>query len=421
MKPATWGWRLLVGAAFVGYARSSGLYSVTYTCYRGSTENCTASLYQYTDNYCLLHNCDINSSDGGGWDHLFDFANGIAASVQTGMLAADQAGAKWWLVAGSAAAAAAAGEEGSTLYYYNGSGVEATSLTNVVSTLQYVQQADEFLATWQVELSAPSHRSATGSSSDSSGLEFGAMDPYLGKQSTMVNVTRTNAIPYASFGVSALDPATTAMIFVVAVPTSASALLSAAVNNENEEFNPQRAAAAAGGARSGSGGGGDDSDNAFVYSMVRIAPTGSGISVEYGKPAAATTAVQSVVVVPGLFNPTPLALTMSPATRQSVPGFRYTYSLVPWNVTAGMAANGAKVCGTWTSATYNSFHATAAGGGAVFAAAAPASEGRGGAGAGAVKSAAPSVVVRVDLMTGQVTQLSMAGSVGSVRDLVYIQ
>lgn len=357
-----------MGAAFVGYARSSGLYSVTYTCYRGSTENCTASLYQSDIN--------INSSDGGGWDHLFDFANGIAASVQTGMLAADQAGAKWWLVAGSTAAAAAAGEQGSTLYYYNGSGVEATSLTNVVSTLQYVQQADEFLATWQVEPSAPSHHSATGSSSDSSGLEFGAMDPYLGKQSTMVNVTRTNAIPYASFGVSALDPATTAMIFVVAVPTSALALLSAAVNNENEEFNPQRAA---GGARSGSGGGGDDSDNAFVYSMVRIAPTGSGISVEYGNPAAATTAVQSVVVVPGLFNPTPLALTMSPATRQSVPGFRYTYSLVPWNVTAGMAANGAKVCGTWTSATYNSFHATAAGGGAVFAAAAPASEGRGGA------------------------------------------
>ena len=172
-------------------------------------------------------------------------------------------------------------------------------------------------------------------------------------------------------------------------------------------------------------------DGRMVYALASVAPTGDGIRIEYGK-ATATAAVQSVVIVPGLLNPTPLALIMEPAAPQSDPHAVYAYSLVPWNLTAGVAADGAKVAGAWTSTIYNSFHATTAGGGAVYAAGVQAksgaeeSEESNGTGRSTSRTRtslemAETTIIKVDLLTGNVAYLSMSGLVGVVQDLLYIE
>lgn len=172
-------------------------------------------------------------------------------------------------------------------------------------------------------------------------------------------------------------------------------------------------------------------DERMVYALASVAPTGDGIRIEYGK-ASATAAVQSVVIVPGLLNPTPLALIMEPAAPQSDPDAVYTYSFVPWNLTAGVAADGAKVAGTWTSTIYNSFHATAAGGGAVYAAGVQAKSGaeeseeskgtsRSTGRTHTTLKMAETTIIKVDLLTGNVAYLSMSGLVGVVQDLLYIE
>ena len=100
---------------------------------------------------------------------------------------------------------------------------------------------------------------------------------------------------------------------------------------------------------------------------------------------------------------------------KSLPFRYYTYSLVPWNLTAGSPANGAKVVGTWQSTVYNGFHAATASTTAVYAA----YSGGGYTRFGPPTSAA--VVVKVELATGVVKELPMSGFKGRLNDLVYVE
>ena len=72
---------------------------------------------------------------------------------------------------------------------------------------RYVAAADEFLATWQ-------------SPGDNTHLHFGALDPYVAKENAMVDLTANASIPFATFGASALDPATTAYTFIVGIESA---------------------------------------------------------------------------------------------------------------------------------------------------------------------------------------------------------
>ena len=256
-------------------ATAGGLYAATFGCAQGSESACTASLMRYTVGAGRARRASTGPAAGGvgSWSRSLDFATGIPQSAQFGMLAGDGTGRKWWLAAGNATRGVAA----SCTLFYAAAGatptVTAVALANNVAAMQYVQAADEFVATWQLSGSA-------GAAAEGGHLEFGAMDPYVGRQSGMVDLTRNASLSAASsFTTSTLDPATNALTFVVAA---------------------------------GEGPGGGPS-----YSLAQVAPTGHGVAVEVGRPCQAGLAIQSVVTVPGLLNPTPLALTMNPAQMQT--------------------------------------------------------------------------------------------------------
>ena len=150
---AVWGVAAVLLGAVVSTARASaGLYAATYAC--SSSDNCTASLFTVS-----------GQKQAEDWTQVADFATEISASVYSGMLAADPLGGKWWLVAASGNG----GGGSKTLYHYSAgaSNVTRTDLANDVTTLQYISAADEFLATWQTCCGG--------------GLQFGAMDPYIGQ------------------------------------------------------------------------------------------------------------------------------------------------------------------------------------------------------------------------------------------------
>ena len=173
----------------------------------------------------------------------------------------------------------------------------------------------------------------------------------------MTDLTANASIPWATFGASALDHSTLAYTFVVGI----------------------------------------ESPFGGKFSLARVAPTGSGVSIEMGAPCAAC-AIQSVVQGKA----GPLALTMSPMEASSTQA--YTYALVPWDVKAG--APSGEPLGKWTTKPgqqYNPFVTTASSGAAVFAA-----------------DAFGSSLKRIDLSSGVVTELGQQGIGGALIDLVWV-
>ena len=280
------------------------------------------------------------------WSEVLVFGE-VPFSDLSGMLASDATGTKWWLAAGES------GKIGQdTLLYAEGAGANATRklMTAIpMSTMEYVAAADEFLGTWQ---------------KPGGDLFFGALDPYLAKQNTMIDLTANDSIPWSTFGSSALDPRTLAFTFVVGVESRA-------------------------------GG---------KFSLARVSPNGHGIDVQLGKPCADGCTLQSVEHLRGI--DAPVALTMSPGAHNATPGALYTYSWVAWDVSAGAPAAGSKVLGSWASVRYNTFSDTAAGGGALFASDAFSS---------------PHVIMKVDVASGALSQVPSPLGAGALFDLAYVE
>ena len=173
----------------------------------------------------------------------------------------------------------------------------------------------------------------------------------------MVDLTANASIPWSTFGASALDPTTLAYTFVVGIESQA-------------------------------GG---------KFSLARVSPTGSGISIEFGAPCV-DCAIQSVVQGDN----GPLALTMSPMEASS--HTKYTYSLVPWDLKGG-APTGPPIS-SWTTQPgeqYNTFVTTARSTHAVYAA-----------------DAFGTSLKHLDLTTGKVTELGQQGVQGALIDLVWV-
>ena len=122
------------------------------------------------------------------------------------------------------------------------------------------------------------------------------------------------------------------------------------------------------------------------------------VSVELGAPCANCT-IQSVVHGKA----GPLALTMSPMEFARTAAF--TYTLVPWDLKSG-APSGPPL-GKWTTKPgeqYNTYVTTASSGTAVFAA----------------DAFGPSLI-RLDLASGEVTELGQQGINGALIDLVWVE
>ena len=290
-----------------------------------------------------------DSSGSGSWARVLDFGV-LPFPALSGMLAADAAGSKFWLAAGESEQA---GQD--TLFYAAPGGANVSALTTAspMTTLAYAADADEFLGTWQ--------RPGAGEH-----LFFGALDPYRARQNTMADLTANDSVPWATFGASALDPRSLAFHFVVGVESTAGQ----------------------------------------AFSLARVAPNGHGIDVELGKPCAAGCTLQSVARVEGVAGP--VALTMTPGVLNRSAGALYTYAWVEWDVAAGAPAAGAKPIGAWQHPRYNTFSATAAGGGALWASDA--------------FSGSSSSVVRVEAASGAVTKLPLTGlGGGALFDLVYVE
>ena len=112
-------------------------------------------------------------------------------------------GDEWWLAAGES------GKFGQDKLFY------AESLTSKVltiatkiplTTMEYCPKVDEFLATWM-------------SPGTNKHLFFGALDPYKGKENTMLDLTQNFSIPWSTFGASAINLADLSFTFVVGVET----------------------------------------------------------------------------------------------------------------------------------------------------------------------------------------------------------
>lgn len=281
------------------------------------------------------------------WTHVLDFGE-LPFPALSGMLAADASGSKFWLAAGES------GQAGQDALFYAAPGAVNASLLATqtpMTTMEYVDNADEFLGTWQ-RPGQDQH------------LFFGALDPYVARQNTMLDLTAKDSIPWATFGSSALDPMSLAFYFVVGVESTAGQ----------------------------------------TFSLARVAPNGHGVDVQLGKPCADCT-LQSVAYVEGVAGP--VVLTMTPATVNRTKGSMYTYAWVEWDVGAGAPAAGAKPIGSWQHPRYNSFSATAAGGGSLWASDA--------------FSGSQNSVVRVATATGEVTTLSLAGLGDAVLfDLLHV-
>jgi hypothetical protein len=248
--------------------------------------NYTASLYKY------------NEAGTGSWSKVLTFGS-LPPSNLAGMLSTD--GSKWWLAAGES------GQRGqNTLFYAESASVVHTITTKVpLTTMEYVKTADEFLSTWE----APGQNEH---------LCFGALDPYLGKENTMVDLTQNFSIPWSTFGVSAIDPTDLSFSFVVGIESVAGS----------------------------------------KFSLARVWPTGHGIGVELGSACDSCT-IQSVVHVEGIKEP--VALTMRPAGHAK----QYTYSWEPWNVSAGKPTRAPLAA--WNTTAYNTFATTAAEGSVLYA------------------------------------------------------
>jgi hypothetical protein len=267
------------------YAQAS-LYGVAFS--TGDGTNYTAALYKYSE---------VGS---GSWTKVLTFG-ALPPSNLAGMLATD-GGSKWWLAAGES------GQKGqNTLFYAESASKVHTINTKVpLTTIEYVPNADEFLSTWE----------APGSNEH---LYFGALDPYLGKENTMVDLTQNYSIPWSTFGVSAIDLTDLSFTFVVGI----------------------------------------ESTVGQKFSLASVSPTGHGIAVELGAGCADCT-IQSVVHVKGIKDP--VALTMRPATGGAK---QYTYSWEPWNVTAGKPS--ASPLAKWTTSAYNTFATTTSEGDVLYA------------------------------------------------------
>ena len=317
----------------VALAASSraALYGATFA---GDAKASTAALVKYDEASAV-------------WSQVLTFGE-LPFPALSGLLAADAGGSKFWLAAGET------GQPGQdTLFYAAPGSSNATALATAspVSTLAYCAAADEFLGTWQ-------------RAGQNEHLFFGATDPYVARQNMMVDLTANASIPWATFGGSALDPATLAFHFVVGIESTAG----------------QR------------------------FSLARVAPNGHGVDIQLGGACASSCTLQSVEHVPGIAGP--VALMMSPGVVNGTPGALYTYSWVQWDLASGAPAAGAKVLGSFRHPRYNTFSATAAGGGALWASDA--------------FSGGNNSVVRVDLASGGVTTLPLTGLAGATLfDLEY--
>ena len=288
----------------------------------------------------------FDGSHMGTWTRVLDFGE-LPFPALSGMLAADASGSKFWLAAGES------GQAGQNKLFYAAPGVNVSLLATEtpMTTMEYVDNADEFLGTWQ-RPGQDQH------------LFFGALDPYVARQNTMLDLTANDSIPWSTFGSSALDPISLAFYFVVGV----------------------------------------ESTDGQAFRVARVAPNGHGVDVQLGKPCADCT-IQSVAYVEGVAGP--VVLTMTPAAVNRTKGSMYTYTWVEWDVGAGAPAAGAKPIGSWQHPRYNSFSATAAGGGALWASDA--------------FSGSQNSVVHVATETGQVTTLSLAGLGDAVLfDLLHV-
>lgn len=268
------------------------------------------------------------------WSRVLAFGK-LPFPELSGLLAADAVGSKFWLAAGET------GQPGqNTLFYAAPGSSNATALATAspVSTLAYCSDADEFLGTWQ----RPGQNEH---------LFFGATDPYVARQNTMVDLTANASIPWATFGGSALDQATLAFTFVVGI----------------------------------------ESTSGQSFSLARVAPNGHGVDIKLGKACESGCTLQSVEHVEGIASP--VALMMSPGVV--TPGTLYTYSWVQWDLASGAPVTGARVIGSFRHPRYNTFSATAAGGGALWASDAF-SEGN-------------NSVIRVDVASGAVARIPLTG------------
>lgn len=157
---------------------------------------------------------------------------------------------------------------------------------------------DEFLATWEQP-------------GQNQHLAFGALDPYKGKENSIVDLTANYSIPWTTFGVSAVNPADLSYTFVLGIETVA---------------------------------GGQ-------FRLVTVAPNGHGTDVKLGKPCSDCT-IQSVLHVNNVTQP--VVLTMSPTTAGAS---QYTYSFVAWDLSTGTPTGAALA--SWKTAAYNTFATTA--------------------------------------------------------------
>ena len=98
---------------------------------------------------------------------------------------------------------------------------------------------------------------------------------------------------------------------------------------------------------------------------------------------------------------------MTPGIVNSTPGAQYTYSWVEWDLATGAPAVGGRMLGSFQHPRYNTFSATAAGGGALWASDA--------------FSGSNNSVVRVDVASGEVTTLPLSSLAAgaSLFDLQY--
>ena len=152
-----------------------------------------------------------------------------------------------------------------------------------------------------------------------------------------------------------------------------------------------------------------------------MAPTGHGVDVELGKPCASGCTLQSVVALPppppAARDPAarqgakqgarpPAVLTMSPQAHNATPGAVYTYTWAHWDLATGAPILNSVPLGSWQSPMYNTFVTSAVGGGAVFSADALVGP--------------KSSVLKLELETGTMVQLPMAGLQGALMDLVFV-
>lgn len=286
--------------------------------------NATASLFKYSQ------------ADNGSWTKVLTFG-ALPPSNLAGMLATD-GGGKWWLAAGES------GNTGQNTLFYAESATSVHRIATEVplTTMQYVKQADEFLGTWE----RPGQNQH---------LAFGALDPYVGKENNMADLSNYS-IPWATFGVSALNPVDLAFTFVVGI----------------------------------------ESPQGGQFKLATIAPNGHGIDVTLGAPCLNCT-FQSVLHVADIAKP--VVLTMSPVSGSA--SALYTYSFVPWDVSKGAPAG--PILASWNTTAYNTFSATASDKEGVLYAS-DQFRGKG--------------IVR--FKNGQMETLSTSGLVGDVCDLVYV-